>query len=329
MKRSLLVLGTLGALLPVGALAGAQQATAAAKPQEVTFTAPVPCGAVCAYWVEGNCVGCNPDGTARKTAESAGHRGPIFNPAGVVDTCDKPFPPGSFDTLQVGTPPPGAEGLDFKLFPLSDWDTFICAYRGPNADEFRADPTDTQVRWRVVAQGAHAADDPCANSTGVDALPIGCFEHATAAVSQGTRYMLIAYNWSDIPTADGQWYWVCPNVCEGSAPQATTVNAAPGGKGATPPKGAARSSLSTRPARPVSGPASAVAAVAPPAAAPAVGAPATLAARTAADRTNPFPGGGDMSAMRLLALAAAVIGGWALAGAAGWGAWAGLKRLRR
>lgn len=252
------------AVLVIGtALAALGWASPAQAAEKVTFEAAVPCTAVCSYWLEDlvGCIGCNPDGLTRQATRSAGYDQPVYSAHEHVDTCDKPTPPGSYDEEMIGQAPNGASGLEFRLEPLVDWDGFICAKRGPTADEARANPLDTKVRWRVEAQAAHSADEPCENQIGVPEATVGCYEEGTASVRPGIEYKLIAYNWSDVPTADGFYAWICPSVCQNTtaagqqqapsqpAPKADSPAPSSGGGDAKADAPARRSGGSSAPAR--------------------------------------------------------------------------------
>ncbi|MFA5891280.1 MAG: hypothetical protein WDA27_10105 [Actinomycetota bacterium] len=116
--------------------------------------------------------------------------------------CENPFPPGSWVdivTEQAPTPPPGKKViLILQTSPQIDWDTFICGMLSNGSHN-----------GGELARGANALAEPCDNLLGPESLaPIGCQERAQAPVSPGGRYVLRAYNYSDVADLLGHYTWV-------------------------------------------------------------------------------------------------------------------------
>lgn len=150
------------------------------QPAGVRFVFPaagtVPCAVGCSYWTP---------------AASAGYR-----------PCENPFPPTSivdFLTASAPTPPAGKKMiLELTTFPEVDWDTWICGFLSngsPNGGE--------------LAQGANILGQLCDNALGADnPIPVGCIEQAQAPAEAGKRYVMRAYNWSDLRDAPAIYNWI-------------------------------------------------------------------------------------------------------------------------
>lgn len=159
MKIALLCAALVAMLFAVPAQAGEVLGT----PHAVTFNAPVACSVVCAYW-----------------------QGPA---AAGFNECTNPFPEGSYDQLTV-TAPLGANLLKFEIFPVVDYDSFIC--RANNGV--------------TLATGANQGVDNCDNLFGPNnPVSIGCYEKSVTPVVPGTRYLLRVYNWSDATPTQAQY----------------------------------------------------------------------------------------------------------------------------
>lgn len=154
----------LAAVLAIATVAPAMPAQGSHQAGAVhfQFTASVPCLVVCSYWINNG-----------------------FTP------CEQPFPPGSYeDRVTTGAPTPGTGKLGlltFEIFPVLDWDSFICA--------------NTAARTEL-GQGANNVGDPCDGILGPDDLSgTGCYESVTIPTQAGATYRLRGYNWQDGPIA--------------------------------------------------------------------------------------------------------------------------------
>lgn len=116
--------------------------------------------------------------------------------------CENPFPPGSYYDIVTEPAPIAPTGkrviLVFESFPQIDWDTFICGRL-----------SDGTNNGGEIARGANALAEPCDNLLGPGSMaPIGCVEKAQAPAKTGERYVLRAYNYSDIADLLGRYTWV-------------------------------------------------------------------------------------------------------------------------
>ena len=170
MKRILCLVAA--ASFAIGAAIPAEARTIKRKTYTVKIAnAPVPCTAVCAYWME----------TANN--EEAGIE---------FQACTDPFPTGSYTDI-VMTAPNDANYLKIVAYPLIDWDLFVCAKptRGNNG--------------RQLAQGANSATDTDGCSFGA---ALGCIERISIKVREHRKYVLRSYNWSDVADMPVKVYWM-------------------------------------------------------------------------------------------------------------------------
>ncbi|MFA5891277.1 MAG: hypothetical protein WDA27_10090 [Actinomycetota bacterium] len=157
---------------------GAQQPVRADTPAPipVTFDGATPCGPACAYW-------------------------PATTEAG-FKACENPFPPGSYvDILTDRAPAPPAGKkviLILETFPQIDWDTFICGVLSNGSHN-----------GGELARGVNLIPGNCDNLLGPESpVPLGCEERAMTPATPGARYVLRAYNWSDVAPCPGRYSWV-------------------------------------------------------------------------------------------------------------------------
>ena len=97
--------------------------------------------------------------------------------------CPAPFPSGSYAD-KVLTAPSKARFLTLKLYPTADWDMFLCSK--PKSGN----------NGRLLKEGANDVAGDC---------QVGCVETIKYSVKPGTKYVVRAYNWSDVPTVKGRY----------------------------------------------------------------------------------------------------------------------------
>jgi len=171
-----LILSAIAAAL-VASLSPAQAGHTLGHWTDVSFNAAIPCQVYCAYWLE----------DANTDLDGDGLEDVFFN------ACKAPFPDGSYDDVVV-TAPAGARLLTFQIFPLLDWDSFVCSKpaSGNNGD--------------LLATGANAIGDACDGILGPgDLSGTGCVETVAVEAIPGRRYVLRAYNWQDLPDLSGRY----------------------------------------------------------------------------------------------------------------------------
>lgn len=202
--RRMSVVVTVVLALAAGTVGGAAPPAAADSGE---FFAAVPGTVLTPYWLDAvSCIGCNPDSLVRTTLrDAAGYDQPLFNGRDYIEVCANPTPPGATHAVDIGFP--GGAGVTVRIAPAIDWDVAVCAQRGPNGEELRADPNDGAVRWREEAFGADVIGETCSNPFGVPELQVGCRDEATAA-TVAAPYRLIGYNWSDVPNCAYEWSWI-------------------------------------------------------------------------------------------------------------------------
>lgn len=110
--------------------------------------------------------------------------------------CEAPFPPWAFDDVVTAPAPAAPPGmitvLEATIDPAVDWDLWICANHPSRVE---------------LAQGANIIGEPCQNALGPSSVvPAGCHEDASTPVREGQTVILRAFNYLDIPTATG-CYW--------------------------------------------------------------------------------------------------------------------------
>lgn len=132
----------------------------------LTLQAEVPCMVVCSYWIDQG-----------------------------FTACETPFPPGSYDdfiTPAFPALPAGGVGLlSFEIFPLLDWDSFVCA-NTPGKEE--------------LGRGANVIGELCDGILGPsDPSSTGCKEEVAIVAQPGKSYVLRGYNWQDLPTCPARY----------------------------------------------------------------------------------------------------------------------------
>lgn len=172
-----LVLGlTIMAVLVTGLFGIAAPASAHLNHRHgVTFNkAVLSCAVSCAYW------------TDAANADIDGNGEPDI----YFQACDAPFPTGAYEDKTVavatygGGAPVNATLFLFAIYPLSDWDSFICE---PGTGE-------------ELAIGANILGELCDNLLGQNSpVPFGCREFSLIKVKPTDSLILRVYNWSDIP----------------------------------------------------------------------------------------------------------------------------------
>lgn len=135
-----------------------------ARAESVTFFAPNPCGVVCPYW------------TGLET-----HPATVYDVDTVEAAC-RPSPitaPGSFDQT-VRTVPLTATTVKFSIFPVDDFDSFVCSVNNLG--------TPTAPRYHI-ASGANS----------VATCVLGCAESSVVTVTafKGMNLVFRVYNWAD------------------------------------------------------------------------------------------------------------------------------------
>lgn len=123
-------------LVAVTITAAFAPAHAGRRDRDLSFDAPVPCSAVCSYWLEGD-------------------------PA----ACSAPGPEGSYADVVVQAPR-RTKVMSFTAAPDLDWDLFVCS------------PGGKLLAWSYEGLGAD--------------------EEIWLRVVPGRRYVLRAYNFSDV-----------------------------------------------------------------------------------------------------------------------------------
>jgi hypothetical protein len=116
--------------------------------------------------------------------------------------CTNPFPEGSWVdivTEPAPTPPAGKKMiLEFETFPQIDWDSWICDLLSNGSHN-----------GATLAAGANVFGKNCDNLLGPDnPVPVGCKEKAVVPATAGKKYVLRAYNYTDVADDPGVYRWV-------------------------------------------------------------------------------------------------------------------------
>lgn len=166
--------------------------------QPVTFTAPVPCSMVCPYWLDTANHDADGDGAEEIAFSACGNPG---GTGGSADAIPGAYQEGTiYDDVTVGPGPDEATVLIFESFPAVDWDTFICSIEGVE----------------LAAGSNHLNPDTCTDPLGpYSPIPTGCSEQAVINVrTEGSSYILRAYNWSDVMPLEGRFCFSDTGSCE-------------------------------------------------------------------------------------------------------------------
>lgn len=187
--------------LVVGALGALPQANALApKVYRGAFKGPasggtVPCGMVCAYWIDDPACGfveeaCTEGGLLHTGYDVCRDPGPGYSHLpGSADEVPEPAgsnQPRAYQDIKIKAPA-GYNFAEFRIYPTADWDSFIC------------EGTATSNNGRLLTSGAHSVLAPCDGITGPDdPSGFGCAELTRIRVTPGKYYVFRAYNWSDL-----------------------------------------------------------------------------------------------------------------------------------
>lgn len=158
-----------------------------------TWTAGVPCAVACPYWLD----------TANIDIDGNGKEDVFFqacaNPDGTADMLGAapgvPYTEGTvFDDVIVGPAPTNTKLLEVELFPVVDFDGFICAL---NANG---------TVGAELAILANVLGENCDNLIGPNnPVPVGCQEKGNIEAAANKKYVIRVYNWSDGATTTGRW----------------------------------------------------------------------------------------------------------------------------